>query len=36
MIHRLHDPWRLWNQSADGLTPPPDAAAKKKAAKKQP
>ena len=23
-MRRLHDPWRLWNQPADGLTPPPD------------
>lgn len=23
-MHRLHDPWRLWNQPADGLTPPPE------------
>ncbi len=22
-MRRLHDPWRLWNQPADGLTPPP-------------
>ncbi len=21
-MRRLHDPWRLWNQPADGLTPP--------------
>lgn len=26
-MRRLHDPWRLWNQPADGLTPPPDAPA---------
>ncbi|MSU35498.1 MAG: sulfatase [Pedosphaera sp.] len=24
-MRRLHDPWRLWNQPADGLTPPPEA-----------
>lgn len=33
-MRRLHDPWRLWNQPTDGLTPPPaapPAAAKKKA-----
>ncbi|MBN2507351.1 MAG: sulfatase-like hydrolase/transferase [Verrucomicrobia bacterium] len=23
-MRRLHDPWRLWNQPDDGLTPPPD------------
>jgi arylsulfatase A-like enzyme len=23
-MRRLHDPWRLWNQPADGLTPPPE------------
>jgi arylsulfatase A-like enzyme len=23
-MRRLDDPWRLWNQPADGLTPPPD------------
>ncbi len=22
-MRRLHDPWRLWNQPDDGLTPPP-------------
>ena len=33
-MRRLHDPWRLWNQPSDGLTPPPEppaGAAKKKA-----
>jgi hypothetical protein len=31
-MRRLNDPWRLWNQPTDGLTPPVDApaAAKKK------
>jgi choline-sulfatase len=32
-MRRLHDPWRLWNQPDDGLTPPADtpaATAKKK------
>jgi choline-sulfatase len=23
-MRRLHDPWRLWDQPTDGLTPPPD------------
>jgi choline-sulfatase len=23
-MRRLHDPWRLWNQPGDGLTPPPE------------
>jgi len=23
-MRRLHDPWRLWNQPTDGLTPPPE------------
>ncbi|MBI5799177.1 MAG: sulfatase-like hydrolase/transferase [Verrucomicrobia bacterium] len=35
-MRRLHDPWRLWNQPGDGLTPPPDAPAKQKATKKLP
>ena len=26
---RLDDPYRLWNQPDDGLTPPPEAAEKK-------
>ncbi len=26
-MRRLHDPWRLWNQPADGLTPPTDGPA---------
>jgi choline-sulfatase len=34
-MRRLHDPWRLWNQPADGLTPPPDPPAAKKAANKK-
>ena len=25
-MRRLHDPWRLWSQPADGLTPPREAA----------
>ena len=24
-MRRVDDPWRLWNQPNDGLTPPPDA-----------
>jgi hypothetical protein len=24
-MRRLDDPWRLWNQPSDGLTPPSDA-----------
>jgi choline-sulfatase len=35
-MRRLDDPWRLWDQPADGLTPPPDAPAAKKAGRKQP
>ena len=27
-MRRLNDPWRLWNQPADGLTPPPDGQGK--------
>jgi arylsulfatase A-like enzyme len=23
-MRRLHDPWRMWNQPDDGLTPPPE------------
>lgn len=34
-MRRLNDPWRLWNQPADGLTPPADAPAKKRVGKKQ-
>jgi choline-sulfatase len=38
-MRRLHDPWRLWNQPADGLTPPPEGPlsgqGKGKGAKKQ-
>jgi arylsulfatase A-like enzyme len=34
-MRRLHDPYRLWNQPNDGLTPPPEPPpGKKKAAKK--
>lgn len=35
-MRRLHDPWRLWNQPADGLTPPAEgpAAGKGKGKKK--
>ena len=29
-MRRLHDPWRLWNQPADNLTPPPTPARKRK------
>jgi arylsulfatase A-like enzyme len=29
-MRRLHDPWRLWNQPADGLTPPPEGQGKGK------
>jgi hypothetical protein len=25
-MRRLHDPYRLWNQPADGLPPAPDEA----------
>ncbi len=35
-MRRLHDPWRLWNQPGDGLTPPPDAPPKTPAARKKP
>ena len=31
-MRRLNDPWRLWTQPSDGLTPPPEPAAKKKSA----
>ncbi|MBL9187342.1 MAG: sulfatase-like hydrolase/transferase [Opitutaceae bacterium] len=34
-MRRLDDPWRLWNQPADGLTPPTEPAPKQKAAKKK-
>lgn len=34
-MRRLHDPYRLWHQPADGLVPPPEPAAKQKAAKKK-
>ena len=33
-MRRLHDPWRLWNQPADGLTPPAGKPGRKRA--KQP
>ena len=29
-MRRLDDPWRLWNQPNDGLTPPPEPGAAKK------
>ncbi len=35
-MRRLNDPWRLWNQPADGLAPLPDASAKKGNPKKKP
>ena len=37
-MRRLHDPWRLWNQPADGLTPPPEGplGGQGRAKKKQP
>jgi choline-sulfatase len=28
-MRRLHDPYRLWNQPDDGLTPPPEPAPRK-------
>lgn len=31
-MRRLDDPWRLWNQPKDGLTPPPDAPPRAKKA----
>jgi arylsulfatase A-like enzyme len=36
-MRRMHDPWRLWNQPADGLTPPPEGplGGQGKAKKKQ-
>ena len=34
-MRRLNDPWRLWNQPADGLTPPSEAPAKSNGGKKQ-
>jgi choline-sulfatase len=34
-MRRHHDPWRLWNQPADGLTPPTEVPAAKKAAVKK-
>ncbi|MDF1860534.1 MAG: sulfatase-like hydrolase/transferase [Verrucomicrobiales bacterium] len=33
-MRRLNDPWRLWNQPDDGLTPPAKRKQKKKNAKK--
>jgi arylsulfatase A-like enzyme len=33
-MRRLDDPWRMWDQPADDLTPPPDAPPKTKGAKK--
>jgi hypothetical protein len=35
-MRRLDDPWRLWNQPADGLTPPPEGplSGQRKAKKK--
>ena len=30
-MRRLHDPWRLWDQPGDGLTPPPEVPAARKA-----
>lgn len=36
-MRRLHDPWRLWDQPSDGLTPPPEnPPAGKGKAKRQP
>jgi hypothetical protein len=32
-MRRLHDPWRLWDQPTDGLTPPPDIPSAGKAKK---
>lgn len=34
-MRRLNDPWRMWNQPADGLTPPAEPAAKGKGAKQK-
>jgi choline-sulfatase len=35
-MRRLHDPWRLWNQPDDGLTPPaPEPSGKGKAASRK-
>jgi hypothetical protein len=33
-MRRLHDPWRLWDQPTDGLTPPPDPPPTRKSPKK--
>lgn len=33
-MRRLHDPYRLWNQPDDGLTPPPEPAPKVKKGKR--
>lgn len=35
-MRRLHDPYRLWNQPDDGLTPPPEQAPKAPRRKKSP
>jgi len=34
-MRHLNDPYRLWNQPNDGLTPPPEAGAKKKNSRKK-
>jgi arylsulfatase A-like enzyme len=34
-MRRLHDPWRLWDQPDDGLTPPPEPPARAKAKDKR-
>ncbi|MSU47689.1 MAG: sulfatase [Opitutus sp.] len=34
-MRRLDDPWRLWNQPADGLTPPSEASARTPKAKQK-
>jgi len=33
-MRRLHDPWRLWNQPSDGLTPPAEGTSSGKRKKK--
>jgi hypothetical protein len=35
-MRRLDDPWRLWDQPTDGLSPPPDVVPLKKAGKRKP
>jgi choline-sulfatase len=35
-MRRHHDPWRLWDQPSDGLTPPPDTTPLRKSTKRQP